>query len=42
MEISQPLSHWCRLKYDEALEEGRMDDAENYRMLFELWNGRGF
>lgn len=33
-------TEFCRKEYDKAIDEGRTEDAENYRKLFELWYER--
>lgn len=34
-------SEWCRKQWDLALNDGRMKDAENYMLMFEMWKRRG-
>lgn len=34
-------SEWCREQYDKAVHSGRLNDAEAYRLLFEMWYNRG-
>lgn len=34
-------SEWCREQYGKAIEAGRLEDADNYRQMFELWYNRG-
>lgn len=34
------LEQWCKDKYELAKKEYRWDDAENYRVLAELWAKR--